>query len=136
MFRIYNFLAMHGVIYSVSWLPILVHRPLVLSQSYFQLEQLYTDRRTEQLYTDRRTEGRTLGLFKFTRISGRYAPFILAPAEGLPSCACKGSLHLLTLLSKGVTMYTTIYITEIIICNYRLFPFFAFSNCQIFPLTS
>ena len=74
--------------------------------------------------------------FSITRISGRYAPFILAPAEGLPSCACKGSLRLLTLLSKGVTMYTTIYITERIICNYQLFPFFPFSNCQIFPLTS
>ena len=40
------------------------------------------------------------------------------------------------MLSKGVTIYTTIYITERIICNYQLFPFFPFSNCQIFPLTS
>ena len=35
-----------------------------------------------------------------TRISGRYAPFILAPAEGLPSHACKGSLRSLTYTIK------------------------------------
>ena len=31
--------------------------------------------------------------FYITRISGRYAPFILAPAEGLPSREHKGSLR-------------------------------------------
>ena len=32
-------------------------------------------------------------LFSLPRISGRYAPLILAPAEGLPSGARKGSLR-------------------------------------------
>ena len=62
----------------------------------------------------------------YTRISGRYAPQILAPAEGLPSRARRGSLRSLA-YSKA----------DFASCNIHgasLFPFFSFSLFSLFSL--
>ena len=60
----------------------------------------------------------------YTRISGRYAPKIQAPAEGLPSRARKGSLRSLAFASYNI--HEARAVMNIFFCDYEIQPHLSF----------